>query len=759
MNWEQANPFAIQIDEGADVWHAGHVNDVLSLDSGGIVVATDTGGVWSIDSQGDALPLSDDWDSPDMTCLAFGPDGPRHIYAGSSNGALYETDTSTIFTLANWRQLTLPPDVGTVYRIGVLNETRRIVLACAKAVWWSPIPPAPSAKGNYVWKMAQGLPNGTYSGLALGPNDTIAVAAWGANVGTGLYGIFHGDWSTVDLVMSRATLTGNNEGPSFVKSLREAAKKSGITNPPISVRPLAQKYGFDPPISLRALVMTILTSIDISKLLRTSLASCDQDRRFMYAAIAGPDDFIYTVLQSTDGGLTWSPCGGATIEDSIKFLRPPHGGETGNQGGYNNCIAVSPFTPRIIALGWRRGPFISTDGGQTWVEHGDDGSGNNRSKHLHSDLHAVYFDPTDSTGQRLYVGSDGGVAMTPDLGQNFQSNFNRQLCNLQFCSNPARGFYGTLSASYQFSGLVGGGLQDNEDVYCLVGQNLTPWKEIGVGGDGSVILFIETGQLLYNGAGTPMKLAKWDGNNFQEFGVIPITVPKPNAQPDPSGIHGPAVAGIVISPTFRNGANQLMYIVASGSGPDSPDVYGLFGDENGNNMHWEYIGSVSSPVYALGSFNGGTVFVGTKDGRIFALEPFGAALELNVPIRNSKKGAVHHLLVPSDRLAFATFNTGSEGFVLRLDFLVGWDALGGGLPSETFFALEMDWTVNPMTIFAATNAGVYVSGDNGDTWQSASQGLPKRPHCADLRFVTQSSGEHDLYLSTYGRSVWQAQLK
>jgi hypothetical protein len=327
MNWEQANPLAIQIDEGADVWHAGHVNDVLALDSGGIVVATDTGGVWSISSTGDALPLSDDWDDPDMQCLAFGPIGPRHIYAGSRNGALYETDTSATLTLLNWRQLTLPPGVGTIYRIRVFKGTRRIVLACANGVWWSPIPPAPSARGNYVWKMAQGLPAGTYSGLALGPNDTIAVAAWGANLGTGLYGIFHGDWSAGDLVMSRATLTGNNEGPSFVKSIREAAKKAGITGSQISVRALGQKYGFNPPISLRALVMTILTSIDITKLMRTSLASCDQDRRFMYATIEGPDTFIYAVLQSTDGGLTWSPCGsaGATVEDSIKFLRPPLG--------------------------------------------------------------------------------------------------------------------------------------------------------------------------------------------------------------------------------------------------------------------------------------------------------------------------------------------------------------------------------------------------------------------------------------------------
>jgi hypothetical protein len=44
--WLPANPFAILIDPSQDIWRAGHVNDVLALDSGGIVVGTASGGVW-----------------------------------------------------------------------------------------------------------------------------------------------------------------------------------------------------------------------------------------------------------------------------------------------------------------------------------------------------------------------------------------------------------------------------------------------------------------------------------------------------------------------------------------------------------------------------------------------------------------------------------------------------------------------------------------------------------------------------------------
>src|SRR4051794_25420195 len=84
--WTGAVDMTIQVDEAADAWHAGHVNDVLTLASGGsldgIVVATDTGGAWLVPRTGGGITLSETWDTPDLRCLAPGPDHPRHVYAG-----------------------------------------------------------------------------------------------------------------------------------------------------------------------------------------------------------------------------------------------------------------------------------------------------------------------------------------------------------------------------------------------------------------------------------------------------------------------------------------------------------------------------------------------------------------------------------------------------------------------------------------------------------------------------------------------------
>src|SRR5260370_35453704 len=89
---------------------------------------------------------------------------------------------------------------------------------------------------------------------------------------------------------------------------------------------------------------------------------------------------------------------------------------------------------------------------------------------------------------------------------------------------------------------------------------------------------------------------------------------------------------------------------------------------------------------------------------------------------------------------------------------VGASRPDSGLPNETFYALACDSTTATPTIFAATDTHLFSSYDLGGSFRSASQGLPARPHCADLRFVLHPVGVRDLYLGTYGRSLFRAGL-
>jgi hypothetical protein len=74
-----------------------------------------------------------------------------------------------------------------------------------------------------------------------------------------------------------------------------------------------------------------------------------------------------------------------------------------------------------------------------------------------------------------------------------------------------------------------------------------------------------------------------------------------------------------------------------------------------------------------------------------------------------------------------------------------------------------DWTTFALDapegrLFAATDGDVFVSDDRGVTWTDASAGLPARPHCTDLRIAADGRGGRDLYLATYGHSVWRATI-
>src|SRR5215831_19981794 len=118
--WVIANPYGILVDAQNNAWHAGRVIDMLSLGGGRILVASETGGVWHIDGAFSATPLSDDWDWPDMECLAFGPRGGNHVFAGC-HGGLYETNPSATDPFHAWHSVPLPPGVTVVYRIAATN--------------------------------------------------------------------------------------------------------------------------------------------------------------------------------------------------------------------------------------------------------------------------------------------------------------------------------------------------------------------------------------------------------------------------------------------------------------------------------------------------------------------------------------------------------------------------------------------------------------------------------------------------------------
>jgi hypothetical protein len=738
--WVLANPFGIhgQPLAGADpmggAWYAGHVNDVLVLggqNEGALLIGTDTGGVWRAERLGSvhaspvaAEPLTDDWDSNTVTCLCQGPHSPNHVYVGTSPGVLYETED-----LVGWRD-TLLPGAGNIYKIAVTSGSpRRVIVASDGGIFWSKIP---QPGGPYQWhrvnKQANGhdFPaGGSYSGLALGPNDRIVVAAWGANLQTGLYGIFYGEWSSNPISGDLSLL------------LTQVPDANMPQAPPQSLIRFSQGMG------------------------RTSLASCLQNPLAMYAvsANAGDNQLIYAVLGSADGGIHWT-----NLQPTLNGQ--PLSDHAGSQGNYNNCIAVGPTDQandrRTVLIGWQHGTFLSTDSGKTFT--------NLSGPEMHDDVHGLYFDSTDRTNSTFYICSDGGVIFTADGGRSFDSSFNRYLANLEcYCAIP-RNFWGSLSVRDNF---LASGLQDNSNVYCVLrpgnNPNVTPWVQLD-GADGGWVAVLATGQLL----GTRNSGGQVIAQSYRLRSDIPTDFARGNEVPigvesarDKKGLFAHAVDPVA-APSYRNKPGQLMYAVARGqttseygSASGLQTVYGLFAESTGDDLHWEKIANVTSDapgdeISALATLDDGTsVLAGTSAGRLFLIKlspngpVSGQQLVVSLP-PGTPQGSVDRIVFASASLAFATFNSNDGSHVLRFDGSA-WKTADAGLPGGAYYGLARDGYSRTWT---CTDDKVFVTRDDGLTWKNASTGLPKRPHCADLRYNYSQQNPPLLYLSTYGHSVW-----
>jgi hypothetical protein len=85
MRWSQHD--SMMIDRGGGAWHSGHLNDVLVRPTG-LLLAADTGNVWEAPWSGSPRVVSD-FQGPNLSCLAQGPDGANHVYAAGGMQLLF----------------------------------------------------------------------------------------------------------------------------------------------------------------------------------------------------------------------------------------------------------------------------------------------------------------------------------------------------------------------------------------------------------------------------------------------------------------------------------------------------------------------------------------------------------------------------------------------------------------------------------------------------------------------------------------------
>lgn len=408
----------------------------------------------------------------------------------------------------------------------------------------------------------------------------------------------------------------------------------------------------------------------------------------LYLVVA---DFKPHLFKSVDGAGTWT---------ELK----PQGADLYCQCDYDLALAVSPASPNQVFLGGVP-LYVSLDGGTNWTEVAS----------AHVDYHVLLFDRRG----RLYVGNDGGVFWTGDRGRNWQQ-LNTGLEITQFYS---------VTPHPRDPSVLFGGTQDNGTLH-YTGRR--EWDQI-LGGDGGKPLIDPAQPTTVYGS------YQYAAGNF--------------ARSDNGGV------------TFQTRTRGLVtngnsaFIVPVLLDPEDSETLLLATDQvfrsDNRADNWYTLGgslAFDQGVYtalAMGTGKPERIYAGTSRGQVRLLDGF-SWLDRSAGL--PRRYVTDLELDPADsRVVYTTVSGYKSGHVFKsVDTGVVWTDISAGLPDVPVSDLLLLDT-EPRTLVAGTDLGVYVSRDDGATWQAFRDGLPSAA-------VTELGIRPDgaFVAATYGRGMFTA---
>jgi hypothetical protein len=182
---------------------------------------------------------------------------------------------------------------------------------------------------------------------------------------------------------------------------------------------------------------------------------------------AGTNNYTGGVFRSSDSGTTWARIAAGTNDQNslVNFYGL-------GQGRYNSTIKVDPTNFDRLILGgvdlyeWQLATASPVTGG--WSQLSLWFAAETSPMYVHADNHDLVFDSSN----RMYIGNDGGIGISTDLGNSFIAA-NRGYNTVQF-----------YSIAHDGSGRLLGGTQDNGTLYNSKRNNSPREFRKAMGGDG-----------------------------------------------------------------------------------------------------------------------------------------------------------------------------------------------------------------------------------------------------------------------------------
>ncbi len=481
--------------------------------------------------------------------------------------------------------------------------------------------------------------------------------------------------------------------------------------------------------------------------------------RVVYAIAGDPTGGVqFDLLRSNDGGLSWAGLGLTSKAPSNPNCFQGDMNILGDQAFYNQMIAVSTAdTSRsTVYIGGNLSTAKTSDGGATWkltsswLPTGCDGT-TPALPYVHADNHASLV-TMERGRERLVVGSDGGIFVSYDGGNTFDSTKNTGIVSLL-----AQTIIGTPKR--EDSALIG--LQDTGSRARVGGSKV--WNQV-LGGDGegqgwsqaNNAVTISTAQFDYIAVqrpGLPANTgdpANWqDGTNGIDFtnpDCFPFYTPiaSPSARTDPTGLVFYHVTGSRLYRT-TDGAQNWSPVVQFGT-LAAPSCI-IRTTHNSIGLH-----PSDAKRLALAGV-GGRVIVSSNAGLSWTVNRLTTQVPGWAGFNSSPAWASNGLLY----MASESPIPGSTRFAVSNNNGVTWTSpANAGLPDVAISHIAVDpQDRRGRTIYAGTWIGVYISRDGGASWRLFGAGLPN----VSVAGLYLSPDEDFLRIATYGRGVWEIDLE
>jgi hypothetical protein len=418
-----------------------------------------------------------------------------------------------------------------------------------------------------------------------------------------------------------------------------------------------------------------------------------------WAMVADSTELLDGTLHSTDSGRTWSWVAGTILDKG--------------QGWYNQAIAVDPDDPARVAIGGREA-LSSEDAGHTWVY----------LALTHPDLQTATW--WTAAPKRLLLGHDGGLTVVTDpwnpYGRSSDSSHNAGVASqlaYNLSSSVAPGANGERDR-------VALGLQDNG---CVLGTASTGRFDVAVGGDGFGVLLhpLDATQGLCGVNGTIWRI---DGGSASLLEVRDLQF------------------GVQLFPDESDPSGDSAYALASHAIYRTTD----FG------RTWSVLGTAGWPTefvpeaFASSKSRPGTLFA--MSGLTGVLSRDGGTTWTKVSSPRGHAG-IHSAWIEDDTLYIASplRDTASNHLWKSNDRGATWQAIDAGLPPLPVWKIRADPGAG-WVLWAATDVGVYRSGDAGRSWARFGTGLP----WVTVRDLYVAPDDSVLRVATYGRGVWEVAI-